>query len=628
MSSSLNLQNKIKKNDRPKFIGRNFDDFRNQLLNYARNNFSNEINDFSEASLGGMLLDFASFVGESTSFYIDQQMAEMDYELATNPDNIQKHIRRAGINNISKSNSVLMCRFYMNVPVDITTLENEGVVKPIKALLPKIMPMTKVESSSNITFVLYEEVDFSLEDYVVSDVLRDEDDIPQSLLIYKEGICYSGEIATETASFQSDSQGRFLSYQLENEDVVEILSVIDDLGEEYYEVEYLSQDTVYKSVKNENESYYQLMLAPKRFVVERDITNNITSLRFGNGEGTKLKTDVLTDLSDIALPVKGRNYMTRYSLDPNKLLNSRAFGISPAGNTLTITYRYGGGSNHNIEPRQLQSIIDPVYKFDHINELTNITAETRNILTSNVIDSMYPDNVNAAVGGSEGLSLEEARYIIPTMMKMQNRVVNIEDLLARIYTMPTNFGKVHKASVEKNKFSNSSKDIFIVCKDKNGYLKNANDALKLNISDYLNELRIIGDELNIVDAPIINYKIDLSVKVKENLNINDVLDEVYENIVEFYPYEDMNIGQGINVNNILNIVLNTQGVISVTTPIEDIIKIVDETSNGYSYDLDEDLVYSSNRISVYDSIEDGIIYPPTGGIFELKYLISDIKIRN
>lgn len=626
--STLNLQNKIKKNDRPKFIGKTFDDFRNELLNYARNNFQNEINDFSEASLGGLLLDFASFVGESTSFYVDQQMSELDYELATNPDNIQKHLRKAGINNITRSNSIVSCRLYLNVPVDTATLADTGEIIPVKALLPKIMPMTKIESATNITFILTEEVDFSLGDFVIDDILRDEEDIPQSLSIYKEGICYSGEIATEVANFSNLQSGSFLTYQLENEDVVEIISVIDNLGEEYYEVEFLSQDTVYKAEKSKNSSYYQLELAPKRFVVEKDFRSNITKLRFGNGDGTKIKTDILNNPSDIALPIKGRNYMPKYSLDPKNLLSSKTFGISPAGSTLTIIYRYGGGSNHNIEPNQLINIIDPVYKFDYIDELINASQETKNVLKQNIIDSMYANNVENAVGGSEGVTLEEARYMIPSMMKMQNRVVNVEDLLSRVYTMPTNFGKVYKATVEKNKFSNATKDLYIICKDSNGHLKYANDALKINMSNYLNDLRVIGDELNVVDAAIFNYKVEIDVKVKDNYDISQVLDDVYENIVELMPYEDMNIGQGINVNNIINIVLNTEGVVSVLTPIEEIVKIVDATSNDYSYDLDEFLTYSENRLSVYDSIEDGIIYPPTGGIFEIKYLISDITIRN
>ena len=93
--SSINLTNKLKNDKKNNFIGKNFDDFRNELLRYANANFKDKISDFSEASLGGMLLDFAAYVGESTSFYIDQQMAELDYELATNPNNIQKHLKAA-----------------------------------------------------------------------------------------------------------------------------------------------------------------------------------------------------------------------------------------------------------------------------------------------------------------------------------------------------------------------------------------------------------------------------------------------------------------------------------------------------------------------------------------------------
>ena len=50
--------------------------------------------------------------------------------------------------------------------------------------------------------------------------------------------------------------------------------------------------------------------------------------------------------------------------------------------------------------------------------------------------------------------------------------------------------------------------------------------------------------------------------------------------------------------------------------------------NFFSDELDEDVQYSKNRFSVYDNYENGIIYPSTGGIFELKYEDFDIKVRN
>lgn len=626
--TSINLQKKFEKDRKPRFIAKNFDDFKKELLNYAKANFNEKINDFSEASLGGMLLDFAAYVGESMSFYTDQQMAELDYELAVNPDNIARHLKKAGIKNLGKSNALVKGTLTLVVDIDEDEYLSSGQIKANKLLLPKIKSGTQVKSTNSINFYLNEDIDFSKEDYAIEEVIRDEEDLPNFVVISKDGVFYSGEIATEVVDFTTEDRELFLTYVLENEDVVEIVSVLDENGNEFYEVEFLSQDTVYRSIKDFDTEYFQVEPAPRRFVVEKNYTTNKTYLRFGNGNGSSIKNDILTNPSDIALPIKGRSYLSRYSLDPKNLLNNKSFGISPAGNVLTIKYRYGGGSDHNIDVGDLSSIVNVVSEFNNIEQIQNLQNDTKTLIKENIIDTLSISNSEQAVGGSDGFSLEEARALIPTYMKMQNRVVNAEDLLSRIYTMPTNFGKIYRATVENNPYSNSTKDLFIICKNGRGNLAYANDAVKINIKNYLNELRVIGDEINIVDAPIFNISIDISIKVKNNFDIDTTLENVYENIINNLESTNMSIGQGVNVNNIVQVVLSTDGVLSITTAMEDIVKIRTKDNEMYSFNLDEDLTYSNNSLSVYDNFKNGIIYPPRGGIFELKYILDDILVRN
>ena len=73
--SNPNFKSKLRSDlSKPTFINKNRQDFRNELLDLARSNFSDKIQDFSDMSLGGMFLDFAAVVGESLSHYIDFQI--------------------------------------------------------------------------------------------------------------------------------------------------------------------------------------------------------------------------------------------------------------------------------------------------------------------------------------------------------------------------------------------------------------------------------------------------------------------------------------------------------------------------------------------------------------------------
>jgi len=79
------------------YLNRDFDSLRAQLLEYARTYFPDRISDFSEASVGGMLLDFASYVGDNLSFYLDHQFSELDPSTAVEVKNIERMIRSSGI---------------------------------------------------------------------------------------------------------------------------------------------------------------------------------------------------------------------------------------------------------------------------------------------------------------------------------------------------------------------------------------------------------------------------------------------------------------------------------------------------------------------------------------------------
>jgi hypothetical protein len=58
------------------YLNKNYSDFKEQLIEYAKNYFPDTVNDFSEASPGTMFMEMASYVGDVLSFYVDTQIQE------------------------------------------------------------------------------------------------------------------------------------------------------------------------------------------------------------------------------------------------------------------------------------------------------------------------------------------------------------------------------------------------------------------------------------------------------------------------------------------------------------------------------------------------------------------------
>ena len=71
-----------------KYVERDFNDFRNQLIEYAKNYFPDTYNDFTETSPGMMFIEMASYVGDILSFYQDSQIQETYLQYAKDPANL------------------------------------------------------------------------------------------------------------------------------------------------------------------------------------------------------------------------------------------------------------------------------------------------------------------------------------------------------------------------------------------------------------------------------------------------------------------------------------------------------------------------------------------------------------
>ena len=72
------VANKFKNQRQRNYLARDFDGFRAQLIEYARIFYPDKIQDFSEASMGGLLVDLAAIVGDTMSFYLDHHLNELD----------------------------------------------------------------------------------------------------------------------------------------------------------------------------------------------------------------------------------------------------------------------------------------------------------------------------------------------------------------------------------------------------------------------------------------------------------------------------------------------------------------------------------------------------------------------
>ena len=135
-------------------------------------------------------------------------------------------------------------------------------------------------------------------------------------------------------------------------------------------------------------------------------------------------------------------------------------------------------------------------------------------------------------------------------MGTQLRNVTADDYLVRTLSMPSNFGSISKAHVQKptNANSNTTLEIYTLSYDLNKNLRIASSALKENLTTYLNQYKMIGDSLSIRDAFVINIGVNFEIITLPNYNNNRVLGDCIIALQRYFNTNRWQINQPILLN--------------------------------------------------------------------------------
>lgn len=615
MSDKKNKLKQVRKNQRS-YLNRDFDSFRSELTNYGRSFFSDKISDFGTQGLAGMFVEMAAYIGDNMSYYMDHQFNELDIVTAVESQNIERLVRSAGVKIQGAAPATCNVDFYVEVEATNTSVSGVVTTIPDSIYCPIIRAGTILSSTAGVKFELMEDLNFAKKNEAgnivaeYSPMKTDSSGVPKSFALKLSGRCTSGLTLSESFSIK-DSFSPFLTLSLSGPNISEIVSVKDSSGNEYYEVDALTQDTVYKRVINKSydsdkvSESIEVQPAPYRFIKSTSRNTGKTTLRFGGGDALSTDDDIMPDPSELSIPLYGkRRTISRFTIDPNALLQTRTLGIAPRNTTITVRYRSGGGLLHNVASESIKTISTLITKF---------SSEVPSSKKATIRASASCRNAEPASGGESAPTLNELKSTALAFRNSQSRIVTKPDLVARIYTMPSKFGRVFRVGVRDNPNNPLASVISIISRDTSGKLRVSSDTLKENLKTYLNEYRLISDAYDIVDASVVNLKIQYSVVIDASSNTSLVLQNINLKLKNYMSIENWQIDQPVLTSDLINLIINSPGVISlVTFQVLNISGTVDGRE------------YSRESFSVTANTDRGMIIPPLGSIVEIKYPEDDI----
>jgi hypothetical protein len=602
-----------------KYINRDFSDFRSRLIEYTKTYFPNTYNDFSPASPGMMFMEQAAYVGDVLSFYLDNQFQENFVQYAKQTNNVFDLAYMFGYKPKVTSAAQVVLEFTQQVP----SILSGSISVPDYNYALIVPENTKITAQSGVEFLTTDKIDFTVSsstditNVTVTDILAGN-------VTYFNLTKYVNAISStiKTQDFVFTSPQAFETRDITDDNIIRILDITDSDGNTWYEVDHLGQEMIYKPITNTNindpnntingQTPYLLRLekVQRRFATR---FTNLTNLQIQFGAGTTNDSDeeITPNPNNVGLglPFKQNKLTTAYS--PSNFLFTNTYGIAPSSTTLTVRYLTGGGVAANIIAGGLTSLDKTLVQFSTTSLSTNIASFVFNSLTAT--------NPEAANGGSSGDTLEEIRQNTLALIASQQRSVTADDYLVRALSMPSEYGSVSKAYIEQPKLTDNqvstieTLNLYCLSQNPGGQLDYASTVLKNNLRTYLSQYRIIGDNIEIRDAFIINIGVSFEIIVLPEYNNNEVLLACIVSLKDYFAVDKWQINQPIILRDLYILLDKIKGVQSVKT-----VNISNKTdsSSGYSV-YAYDITAATQKQVIYPSLDPSI--------FEVRYPDLDIK---
>ena len=584
------------------YTSRDYESIRNDLITHVRRYYPTVYQDFNEASFGSIMLDSVAYVGDVLSFYMDYNVNESFLDSSIEKNNVIKLARQMGYRYAGVPASSGTVTLYIVVPA------SPNGVQPDLDYAPILKKGAVFSAGSGANFTLNEDVDFSLpSNEVVVATVDTDTGVPTGYAIKAYGQVISGEIKVKNIDVGNFE--RFRKVLISDKNVTEIVSVYDTNGNQYYEVDYLTQDTIYVPIINKNSDSDSVPMilkprkVPRRFVFEQ--LSNQFYLQFGYGSEKNLTNEMISEPNKVIMQVNGKDYVVDESFDPTNLIETDKMGVSPTNTTLTVRYRKNSTNANNITSRALTSVGDAQYSFANIGALSSQRV-------NDVISSLEFENEKPIIGSVTAPNSEEIKHRAYGAFSSQNRAVTAEDYKAVVYSMPPKFGAVKRCNIVQDQDSfKRNLNMYVISEDSEGNLTESTSTLKSNLKEYLSNYKMINDTIDILDARVVNLGIEIDIVADENKNKFDVLQAAVDSIKFEILGSKYNIAEPVRVSDIFRTLKNVDGVLDVITV--DITRKSGSLYSSFSYDVKGNTSPDGRLILGREDV-----------VFEIKYPDSDI----
>ena len=663
------------------YLNRNFDDYRQSIIDITRQYYPDVFENLNDASVGAWLIDILSDIGDNLNYHIDRNVQETYLDSSKEFTSIQNIARTNGLRIPYKKAALVEIELSCRLPLSQQGSESEGDMMADETYCPYVKRGT-LFSNGTTTFELVHNIDFK--EQFNEDGLSDRQIVPNrdsngTIISYtykKLAIASASQTRVMKKIVSSNEITPFMEVMINDSNVLGVDSIIvkdgtnintdpqfneffideetykDNSGklvDRFFEVDNLIDQYRFGYVIEDGENgKYNPEWSEEEVAEIKDeqgaVIDTVVLRKIAKGKWKRLKNKFITEYTDDwklkvifgagirneygDIPQDAKKF-TQYQM--SRMLANDYMGVLPKSeSTMYILYRIGGGEISNIAAGTLTNIISLNIEIEGNPEDSLCSEKIRDVRKS-----MTVTNTTPSYGGKNEPTTEEIRYMIKYNVSSQNRCVTLKDYISRISKIPAKFGCPfrHNAIEENNKIV-----IYTLGLDYEGHLTNfLSETVANNIKNYLSQYRMINDFVEIKSGKIINLAFRLTVYLDKSYDKSEVTKRIIDLVYDYMDIRKHLMGDDIFVGDLEKEISKLDGVINLVK-----MRIFNKVGEGYSTDRStqqlvnvsdcdfEELdaydrqIQNQNEINLEKS--DYMLFSEADSMFEIKYKNRDIEV--
>ena len=581
------------------YLSVTFDEIKKKLVERAETVYPDTYRDFSKTSFGSLMFDLVAMVGEQLNFYAQFVANESFIEYSRTGTGLSQGARERGVSlHGSAPQGYVVVRSPIVVSEDQETPDDTGAYTVLPGALLTGPNNQVVQTLDPVVVRPVHDVN----NLAVTTEYNPDGSRPLVYYVENKVRAIAGEIrriAVDVGTYTG-----FLSIQIPDASCTDIVSVFDSEGNEYYEVDSLSLNSVETGIRyfdaDTNQPVEKMidMPVPRRFQVKEE--GEYKYLEFGQGSEPNLKKRRIPyTASELALEKQGHAHIKSKEIVQGRILTNDKYGVAPKNTTLTITYRAVDSDSSNISSGEITTLQEAEIVFE--DEAGFGEANIQFVKNSITCSNEEPFN-----GVVRFQSTKEIALTCLAASGAQSRAVTEKDIVSMCYVMPSRFGQITKASVNRDSMGlRKMLNLYCISEDSDKNLQKASSLVKENLKKWINSVKMITDRIDIFDAQILNLGLHLDIVLKDKSEANTAMPRIREFLFDELTLVTPEIGQAFSIGEVERI-LGTMPIIQRVNKVKVTVK------NGTGY--------SSTRFDIMpNTAPDGsMIYMPEDFIWEIK----------